>query len=230
MRETIKAVLFDFNGTMLYDTPIHEAVWLDFIPTRGGRLGSREEYCRHLFGCTNRHILTHYLPGLSEADIARLSYEKEAEYRRRCVADDQVFHLVDGLPVFLDALKARNVPMTIATGSEFENVDFYFKSPKLGLTRWFRFDQVVYDDGTLPGKPAPDIYRKAAEKIGFDCRDCAVFEDSYAGVAAARAAGAKYVIALGGSQKETFDGVGGVDMSVSDFRDFASFPGFEWLK
>ncbi len=228
MSDKVRGVLFDFNGTMMYDSPIHESVWLDFIPEHGGVIGSPEEYAKHIFGCSNRHILTHFLSGLSEEDIARYTYEKEAEYRRRCALDDKVFRLVDGLTEFLDALKAKAYPMTIATGSERLNVEFYFSSPKLGLKRWFDFDKVVYDDDTFPGKPAPDVYLKAAAKIGIDCRDCIVFEDSFSGVRSARAAGAKYVVALGkGARKEKFDEFGGVDAAVEDFRDFMSFPGLE---
>ena len=219
MREkTVDAVIFDFNGTMIFDSPVHEAVWLDFIPAHGGVIGSAEEYSKHIYGCSNRYILTHFLKDLSEEDIIRLTYEKEAEYRRRLALDDGVCRLVDGLVGFLDALKAAGIPMTIATGSEKNNVDFYFSSEKLGLTRWFDRDLIVYDDDSFPGKPAPDIYLKAAAKIGVDPSRCAVFEDSFSGVCSARAAGAAFVGAVGrGAVPEKFNSAGGVDLAMEDF-------------
>ena len=155
---------------------------------------------------------------LSEEDIIRLTYEKEAEYRRRLALDDKICRLVDGLVGFLDALKAAGIPMTIATGSEKNNVDFYFSSEKLGLTRWFDRDLIVYDDDSFPGKPAPDIYLKAAAKIGVDPSRCAVFEDSFSGVCSARAAGAAFVGAVGrGAVPEKFNSAGGVDLAMEDF-------------
>ena len=212
------AVIFDFNGTMIFDSPVHEAVWLDFIPEHGGVIGSPEEYAKHIYGCSNRHILTHFLRGLTEEDIARLTYEKEAEYRRRLALDDRVCRLVDGLPEFLDALKVAGIPMTIATGSEINNLNFYFSSEKLGLNRWFDKELVVYDDDTFPGKPAPDVYLRAAAKIGVDPARCAVFEDSFSGVRAARAAGVAFVGAVGqGATIEKFEMAGGADAAMSDF-------------
>ena len=212
------AVIFDFNGTMMYDSPIHEGVWKDFLPAHGVDIGSPEEYAKHIFGCSNRYILTHYLGNIGEEEIARLTYEKEAEYRRRCLLDDDAFRLVDGLCDFLDALKAAGIPVTIATGSEINNVNFYFSSPKLGLDRWFDRDKVVYDDDSFPGKPAPDVYLRAAEAIGVPMSRCAVFEDSFSGVRAARSAGAAFVAVLGrGVRKEAFDAAGGADYAMEDF-------------
>ena len=53
--------------------------------------------------------------------------------------------------------------MTIATMSEWDNVEFYIKEFNLG--KWFDLDKIVYSDGTIPGKPAPDIFMIAAEKL-----------------------------------------------------------------
>ncbi len=108
--------------------------------------------------------------------------------------------------------------MTIATGSEINNLNFYFSSEKLGLRRWFDKELVVYDDDTFPGKPEPDVYLRAAAKIGVDPSRCAVFEDSFSGVRAARAAGVAYVGAVGkGAATEKFEKAGGADAAMEDF-------------
>lgn len=224
MPSETEAVVFDFNGTMIFDSPIHEAVWKDYIPAHGGVLGSEEEYSKILFGCSNRFILTHYFKDLSEADIARMTYEKEAEYRRRCAVDEKAFRLVDGLRDFLDALKAAGVPMTIATGSERLNVEFYFSSEKLGLGRWFDRSLVVYDDDTFPGKPAPDVYLRACEKIGVPPSRCLVFEDSVSGVTSAHAAGAGRVIAVGRDSERVRAAAGFVDSAIPDFSGWRELP------
>jgi len=224
----VKAVIFDFNGTMMYDSAIHEAVWLEKLKKAGIDPGPKSEYAKHLFGCDNATILGYYFGITDPEEIEKEAYLKEAEYRRRCAADPEVYRLVDGCAEFLDALKAAGYPLTIATGSERLNVEFYFSSPNLGLDRWFDFDKVVYDDGSFPGKPAPDGYLKACARLGVDPSECMVFEDSYSGVASARAAGVRYVIALGkGVDAARFEPVGGVDAAVEDFCGYKSFPGLE---
>lgn len=84
--------------------------------------------------------------------------------------------------------------MTIATMSEKPNVDFFIEQFK--LEKWFDLDKIVYADGTIPGKPAPDIYIKAAEKLRLATKDCIVVEDAVSGIEAARAAGAGKIIAI----------------------------------
>ncbi|MCQ2427921.1 MAG: HAD family phosphatase [Clostridia bacterium] len=226
VKKKVRAVLFDFNGTMMYDSAIHEAVWLEKLRKAGIDPGPKSEYSKHLFGCDNATILGYYFGITDPSEIEREAYLKEAEYRRRCAADTDVYRLVDGCAEFLDALKAAGYPMTIATGSDRYNVEFYFSSPNLNLGKWFDFDNVVYDNGTFPGKPAPDGYIRAAARLGADPSECIVFEDSYSGVASARAAGAAYVVALGkGVDAAKFEAVGGVDAAVEDFLNYKSFPG-----
>jgi beta-phosphoglucomutase-like phosphatase (HAD superfamily) len=55
----------------------------------------------------------------------------------------------------------------------------------------------VYDDGSRPGKPAPDIYLHAAHTLGLPPANCVVVEDSVSGLQAAHAAGIGHIVALG---------------------------------
>lgn len=227
MESKVKAVIFDFNGTMIYDSPIHRAVWFRFVPAHGGGEITDDDIDKRILGRDNAQILTDFFGKLTPEQIDALAYEKEAEYRRMCLEDKKRFRLIDGVREFLDWLTASGIPINIATGSEVNNVNFYFERPETDLGRWFDRSKVVYDDGTFPGKPNPDIYLRAAAAIGVRCEDCIVFEDSYSGVLAAHRAGAKYVVALGeGVRAETFNPIGGVDLAVEDFTRFREFPGF----
>lgn len=227
MNDKVKGVLFDFNGTMMYDSPIHRAVWYDFVPEHGGGAITDDDIDKRILGRDNKQILTDFFGEMPQSEIDRLAYDKEAEYRRRCLLDPERFHLVAGVREFLDWLVANGYPINIGTGSEVNNVNFYFERPETDLGRWFDRQKVVFDDGSFPGKPHPDIYVRAAAAIGLDCSDCIVFEDSYSGVAAARRAGAKYVVALGEDVcAEKFADIGGVDLAVNDFTQFRLFPGF----
>ena len=68
-------------------------------------------------------------------------------------------------------MKQRNIPYAVATSSHRPNVDFDFKT--LHLERWFSHENFIYHDGTFPGKPAPDIYLRAAARI--QCAPARVF-------------------------------------------------------
>lgn len=55
---------------------------------------------------------------------------------------------------------------------------------------------MIYNDGTLPGKPAPDLYLKAAQRLCVAPETCVIFEDSGAGIESAQRAGAKKVVGI----------------------------------
>ena len=89
-------------------------------------------------------------------------------------------------------LAGRGIVCTIATASGKENVDFYFEH--LGLSRWFEYDRVAYNDGKIAGKPAPDIYLKAMSFIARAPSEVIIFEDAVAGICAAENAHAGRII------------------------------------
>ena len=86
----------------------------------------------------------------------------------------------------LDFLKERRKAFTIATSSGIGNLRFYFEH--FHLSRWFDFEQIVYDDGSLKSKPDPQIFEVAMAKIGKNPEDVVIFEDSFAGILAAQRA------------------------------------------
>ena len=146
-------------------------------------------------GRTNPQILRRFLgDGPTEEEITRMSLEKEARYRCLCRRDPASLHLVEGARELFDFLLERGIPFTIATVAERTNVDFYFQ--EFGLSRWFSPGGIVYDDGTFPGKPDPEIFFRAAQKLGVPICRCLVAEDSLSGVEAARRAGAGRIVAV----------------------------------
>jgi len=104
-------------------------------------------------------------------------------YRQFCLDQPEKCHLVSGLAAFLDKAVATNRRVNIATASEKENVQFFFDH--LHLDKWFDSELVVINDGTLPGKPAPDMFLKAIRQVGGVPESSAVFEDSPSGIQAA---------------------------------------------
>ena len=215
-----RGMIFDFNGVLLWDTRLQEQAWAQFALTLRPEPFGREEMRTHMHGRPNRAVLEH-LAGraLSPEEAARLTEAKEAHYRELCLAQGDAFALSPGARELLDWLVAQSIPRAIATSSEQTNVAFF--SRHLGLEAWFALEQIVYDDGSLPGKPAPDIYRRAAARLGLPPGDCIVVEDAPSGIAAAHAAGIGHTVALGPAEQHRrlreLPGVAQVIASLTDF-------------
>lgn len=199
----MKGVIFDFNGTLFFDTPKHEQAWREYAMQLCGCEVSEEEFSRYIHGRTNAEILKYFAgDGISDDDISRHSEAKEALYRELCLADKASFHLARGAEEFLDKLKSRGIPMAIATSSGKTNSDFYME--QFRLNRWFDQNTFVYNDGRFRSKPHPDIYLHAAKVIGIAPSDCTIFEDMPSGIQSARAAGAGRIIAVASALSPEF--------------------------
>lgn len=214
------AIVFDFNGTMFLDGEKHLRAWREFLETHLGRVIGEQEFLTYAWGPTNDVVLRHFFGELTAGEIERLGEEKEAIYRRICLEEPESLKLTDGLPEFLDKLKERDVPIAIATGAGLTNLKFYFET--FGLAKWFSMDRVIYDDGRLPGKPDPAIFIEACALLRVEPRDCAVFEDSPAGIRSAHAAGIGEIIALAtANPPEVLKALPGVARVIRDFREIS---------
>lgn len=117
---------------------------------------------------------------------------------------------------FLDFLCENNIPHTIATMSGIENVEFYIE--QFNLKKWFDIDKIVYANGKIPGKPAPDIYLIAAQNLGLDPKDCIVVEDAISGINAAENAGIGKIIAMASMEPvELYENMHSVGEVITDF-------------
>jgi HAD superfamily hydrolase (TIGR01509 family) len=100
------------------------------------------------------------------------------------IAEDQL-SLKPGVIELLDALDALRLPRAIATSSSHRTVQRHLAAHNLGE----RFHAVVGSGDYAAGKPAPDPFLKAAERLGVAPRFCLALEDSHNGVRSAAAAG-----------------------------------------
>lgn len=196
----MKGIIFDFNGTMFQDSHLHEEAWIFMIHKYTQGELSDEDILKNIHGRTNNEILNFFISNsLNDDEIAALSYEKEDYYRELCKSNEDSLVLTDGLEQTLDSIVKHKIPMTIATATVKENVDFYFEV--FQLNRWFDFTKVIYDNGTFPGKPQPDIFLNAAEKLELLPSECLVIEDAYSGLIAAQNAGIGKIIAIDPERK-----------------------------
>ena len=216
----LAGVIFDFNGVLFWDNPLHEEAWRQYSTRLRGRPLNDQEMVEQVHGKVNRDIFAHVLgaPPTDEV-LARLAEEKEIIYRRLCLEAGEAFRLSPGAVELLDFLAAHDVPRAIATSSPWVNLSFYIEH--LHLDRWFRPAQLIYDRGHYPGKPAPDIYLEASEALALPPPACVVVEDSLAGIAAARAAGIGRIIALGPAERHAeLAALPGVTDVIGDLGQF----------
>jgi len=191
----IKGVVFDFNGTLFWDSQLHMDVWREFSKNLRDIPFTDEEMLKHMFGRTNEYILK-YLTGETPSKelIEKSAKETEKCYQNMCRENKDKCKLANGAIEFLDFLKENNIPRAIATMSEWANVKFYIK--EFNLEKWFDIDNIVYSNGKIPGKPAPDIFNIAIEKLNLSPQDVLIIEDAISRLEAAKRANAGEIIAI----------------------------------
>lgn len=189
-----KGIIFDFNGVMLWDDEWHDESWMKISKELRGTPMSVAEMRAYIHGGNNRNAFEYVLGRqVSDEELAKLVARKEKMYRDIATTKPE-FKLSPGTEGLLDLLKQKHIPRTIATSSEITNLNFFIDH--LNLEKWFDRNLIVYDDGKLPSKPAPDIYVRAAAKLKLQLEVCIVVEDSRFGVIAARNAGIGKIIHL----------------------------------
>lgn len=187
-----RGVIFDFNGTLFWDTKLHNKAWNIFLKEYNLHL-SDKDFFNIIHGKNNRDILLSlFNKDLSDENIRKYTYEKEILYQKLCLETNM--QLAPGVESLLDYLKENNIPVTIATASEKENLEFYFRY--LPLKKWFEYDNVVYNNGKIKSKPDPEIYQLAMKAINRNPEEVVVFEDANMGLLAAKNAQAGKIIAV----------------------------------
>lgn len=215
-----KGIIFDFNGTLFWDSKKHLEAWREFSKRVRPYPFTDDEMREYMFGRTNEDILA-YLIGKRPSPelVKKLGQEKEAVYRQMCRDDAENTHLAPFAEEFLDYLRENNIPRTIATMSDKNNVDFYIE--EFNLTKWFDISKIVYDDGNIKGKPAPDIYLKAAANLGLAPEECVVVEDALSGIESAKNAKIGKIIAIASMEPVSFyKNIPAVSEVITDFSDF----------
>jgi beta-phosphoglucomutase len=182
-----RAFVFDMDGTIVDNMAFHTDSWLAFFARRG-KTYDPDAFFRETAGAQGREILRERLgPDIPEDEIAVLAQEKDVLYREMYGPHRSA---IQGFEGFVTAARAQGVKLAVATSAPPANIVFTLDD--LDLRR--HFDAVVGAADVARGKPHPDVFLKAAEKLGVDPADCIVFEDAPMGVEAARRAGMKAVV------------------------------------
>jgi HAD superfamily hydrolase (TIGR01509 family) len=188
----LRAVIFDFNGIIVNDEPIHFELFQRVLGEEGIDLTQEAYYARYL-GFDDRGAFSfgyreHQRP-LSDAKLAEL-IERKAGYYREAIRDPvAIFPGVRALAADL----AQHLPLAVASGALRNEIETILASA--GLIDYFK--AIVSAEDVVRGKPEPDIFLKALAALNspnvkpIQANECVVIEDSKEGIKGALRAGMK---------------------------------------
>jgi HAD superfamily hydrolase (TIGR01509 family) len=179
--KSLQAVIFDMDGVIVDSEPRHEKAFLDVFR----ELGYADKHGMHFPDYYGRSDLTLWADFIAKHNpsqpLQELAARKQERFLQLIRAEQPLF---DGLPELVEKLAVRYA-LAVASGSQHPVIDAVLEFRQLR-----RFFSVVVSSTDVPrGKPAPDIFLRAAELLGVAPAACGVVEDSTAGVDAALAAG-----------------------------------------
>ena len=206
-------VIFDFNGTLFWDSEYQESSWDEYLKTHNINLtkSQKKEYIHGRNGKDTFEIL--FNRKLNDLEVHQLVEEKEILYREECLKHKM--ELAPGAKSLLEYLKNKEIPIAIATASGKTNIDFFIE--KFNLLAYFELDHIIYNDGSTKGKPNPDLFEKAIQRLGIKRENSIIFEDSYSGIQAAINCKVSTVIIVKSTEEEykSFDLT-----TISHFSEF----------
>jgi beta-phosphoglucomutase family hydrolase len=178
--------VFDWDGVIIDSSRQHEESW-DRLAREVGK-ALPEGHFKAGFGRKNDFIIPRILGWTEDAaEIQRLSMRKEELYRE--IVREKGLEPLPGVRTWLDRLAAAAVPCVIGSSTHRENIEVSLDA--LGLRNYFR--DIVSAEDVSHGKPDPEVFLKAAGKIGMAADKCVVFEDAHVGIEAARRAGMRVI-------------------------------------
>jgi beta-phosphoglucomutase len=204
------AVIFDMDGVLVDSYHAHFESWLALARLCGFEF--TEQDFATTFGRTSRDIIAHFWgAGLPEQRIAEMDARKEALYRDIIARD---FPAMDGARELIGALHEAGFRLAVGSSGPPENIEVTMQG--LGLPDCF--SATVTGQDVTRGKPDPQVFLTAAERLGVPPGRCAVVEDAPAGVEAANRAGMASVALTGTALR---DKLAHADLVIDSLRELS---------
>ena len=181
MTAETKAVIWDMDGVIADTAPYHFSAWQETFRQRGVKF-TKEDF-RYSFGLRNDPIIRNMLGEQTPQDeIEAIAREKEVAFRSLI---GQKIRPLPGVMELIRSLLGNGFKLAIASSAPMENIKLVTQS--LGIDNCFH--DIVTGRDVSEGKPSPQGFLLAAQRLGADPGNCIVIEDAVAGVAAGKRAG-----------------------------------------
>lgn len=181
---TGKAVIWDLDGVIVDTAPFHFAAWRKIVEGRG-RNYTKEDF-QESFGRRNDDILCSLFEDISSGEIESLSQRKEEIFRS--LVRNNVKPL-PGVLRLMDILDQQRFSIALASSAPYGNIELMLS--EIGIKD--RFHSIIGSDEVSKGKPDPEGFLKAAERVEVAPERCIVIEDAPSGVEAAKDCGMKCI-------------------------------------
>jgi beta-phosphoglucomutase len=180
-----KAAIWDVDGTLVDTAELHFQAW-QAVCREKGREFTRSDFAA-TFGQRNPEIIrTLFGEQFTPQEIADLGDRKEVLYRD---AAKNGVELLPGARQLVEDLHRARFAQAIGSSAPPANLELILRLT--GIARFF--EVIISSEDTQRGKPDPQVFLLAADRLGVASPHCVVFEDAVAGVQAARAGGMKCV-------------------------------------
>lgn len=210
-----KAAIWDVDGTLVDTAELHFQAWQE-VCRELGRDFTRDDFAA-TFGQRNPEIIRKLFgERFDPKEIAALGDRKEILYRS---AASKGVDLLPGARKLIEDLHRAGFVQAIGSSAPRANLDLILRMT--GIARFFAAE--VSGEETQRGKPDPQVFLLAAERIGVAASHCVVFEDAVAGVQAARAGGMKCVaVRFAGHHSEASLRQAGADVVVDTLEQVSA--------
>ncbi|NTU88022.1 MAG: beta-phosphoglucomutase family hydrolase [Chlorobiaceae bacterium] len=206
-----QAFIFDMDGVLTDNMRFHAESWVELFRDYGLEGLDPERYLVETAGMKGPDVLRYFLdPDISDPDAERLTELKDFLYR---VNSRGRITAMPGLHPFLEKAQQAGILLGVGTGSGAKNTAYVLDL--IGVSHFFQ--AVVGSHQVKEGKPAPDIFLRAAELLGADPADCIVFEDAIPGIEAAARAGMNCVAVTTTNSGEAFAPYSNILDVIDDF-------------
>lgn len=206
-----RGVIFDVDGVLFDSAECHRRSW--YVLAEELNLSMCDAFFYDTFGQTNTTILKRLLDrDLDPKENRRLSERKEDLFRAEARGGLQLF---PGVADRLRELKTAGFHLALGTSAPRSNVDFF--QQELGLGKYV--ETFVCMDDIRHGKPDPEVFLLAAQRLGLAPDRCVVVEDAVAGVQAAKAGGFKCIAVTTTNRAEVLREKSAPDLVLSATAD-----------
>lgn len=188
-------VIFDMDGVLIDSADPHKESWRQLAAENGAAMS--DELFAATFGRRNQDIIPMVFGEVTPAQFRVLAHRKEAIFRD-LVRD--AMPVVPGAVELIRGLHAGGFRLAVGSSGPRANIDLALE--KMGVRE--AMSGVVTGEDVTRGKPDPQVFQLAAQRIGLPPDGCVVVEDAPAGVEAGHAAGARTVAVLIHHPREAF--------------------------